>query len=39
VKSTLFIFGGKLGWSVCLAVEKNAGMPENYRFTVQYEAA
>jgi hypothetical protein len=32
VKSILFIFWRDIGlFPVCLTVEKNAGMPENYR--------
>jgi hypothetical protein len=38
VKFALFIFGGKnVLFLVCLTVEKNAEMSENYRFMMDYE--
>jgi hypothetical protein len=41
VKSILFLFfggGGGIGlFLVCLTVEKNAGMPENYRCLIDYD--
>jgi hypothetical protein len=37
VKSTIF-FWQEIGlFLVCLTVEKNAGMPENYRYMRDYE--